>query len=339
MRRAGRSLALSAATATVSGSVEALDRGRRVRLAGCGSRRSLDLPAGTGLVTAAGATMRPYLLSLRSPGDVRRLGRRPRPASSSRRAAGGDGSRTDVRLALDRPAWLVLGEGYSRGLAGVVPLDGRQGARPRRARADRRLRQRLAGRAARAPARGFWFAPQRLATVSYVISALAGLAILLAPRVAAVAWPPRPRRGRGRTPPWRPRPPADSDLRLDWRAALAVGIGVGLVSGWFFAVRAGRAARRRRRVPRLAGRDLAAAAVAGDPAARGDSPALRPRSRAPTPVASSSTPTRTRPRTGSRSERYARSRRLPARRPGMAAVDRRGESRAMSYPRRAPRYA
>ena len=84
----------------------------------------------------------------------------------------------------------------------------------------------------------FWFAPQRLATVSYGISALAGLAILLL--LAAPLWRGRRALGSAREEPaLAPAAPADSEWRLDWKAALAVGVGVGLASGWFFAVRAG----------------------------------------------------------------------------------------------------
>jgi arabinofuranan 3-O-arabinosyltransferase len=228
---------LSSATARVSGSIEALDRGAPLRLAGCGPREALDLPAGTGLLTAEGATLRPYLLSLRSaapsgtsappavPGVVRSQGR------------GGDGSREDVRVRLDQPAWLVLGEGYADGwraacrsadgkdreLGAPVPIDGfANGWRVDRSCTEAR----------------FWFAPQRLATASYVVSALAGLAIL---GLLGVALWRRRRAGAPlpETPAAGPLPAADTVVRLGWRAAVAVGLAVGLAGAWFFAVRAG----------------------------------------------------------------------------------------------------
>jgi hypothetical protein len=226
----------SAATARVSGSIEALDRGAPLRLAGCGPRSSLDLPAGTGPVTAAGATMRPYLISLRSTGPSGSSAPPAPPGVVESPGHGDDGSRTGVRLALERPAWLVLGEGYSRGwrascrsaegeerqLGAPEPIDGfANGWRVGSSCAVAR----------------FWFAPQRLATVSYGISALAGLAILLL--LGSTLWPGR-RRHRAADEESAVLPPAgDSVLRLDWRAALAVGVGVGLLAGWFFAVRAG----------------------------------------------------------------------------------------------------
>src|SRR5206468_6435705 len=63
---------------------------------------------------ASGATISPYLLGLRSEG----AGSAAPPASPGLVASlghGSDGKRTGVRLRLHRPAWLVLGEGYSSG--------------------------------------------------------------------------------------------------------------------------------------------------------------------------------------------------------------------------------
>jgi hypothetical protein len=100
------------------------------------------------------------------------------PGAVVRAGTEGDGSRDHVRLRLDKPAWLVYGEGYSRGwrawcrnaagnqrsLGAPVPIDGfangwRVGADCREAR--------------------FAFAPQRLATAAYLLSGVACVGMLL----------------------------------------------------------------------------------------------------------------------------------------------------------------
>jgi arabinofuranan 3-O-arabinosyltransferase len=228
---------LSTATASVSGTIEALDRGAALRVNGCGPGRSLELPAGTGRVTATGTTMRPYLLSLGSPGASADSAAPPAPGLVQSQGHGGDGDRSGVRLQLRRPAWLVLGEGYARGwrascrsadgkereLGAPQPIDGfangwRVGASCSVAR--------------------FWFAPQTAATISYVISAVAGLALL----VVLLAAPLLRRRGaqarRNGTdlPTWEA---DDFVVRLPPERAVALGVALGLAGAWFFAVRTG----------------------------------------------------------------------------------------------------
>ncbi len=232
-------------------------RGARCGWPECGTRRSLDLPAGTGLVTAAGHDDAALPAQPALAGRVRELG--PAAAARRRRVAG----QRRRRLA-DRGA-----PGAATGRPGSSSARATRGAGGRRAaRATAKERELGApepidgfangwrvGRLVRRRAE-FWFAPQRLATVSYVVSALAGLAIL--PCSSCCRCGVRRRgaaRGRADDPAGRRDvPPADSVLRLDWRAALAVGDRAWAPGSLVLRRPGGRAARRRRRVPHLAGR-------------------------------------------------------------------------------------
>jgi arabinofuranan 3-O-arabinosyltransferase len=222
---------LSTARLRVSGTIAALDQGSPLRLAPCGA--ALYLPAGMGLVSAVGTTMRPYELSLHSPGPAG-AGTSP-PGTVESIGHAGDASRAGVQLRLLRSGWLVLDEGYARGwraacrstdgsernLGAPKPIDGyANGWRINRSCATAR----------------FWFAPQRLATVSYGISGLIGLAVLV-----LLVVPVARRRGAGAGPPARVRLSVARDPILRLRPWPAVGLGaaVGLLGAWFFAVRAG----------------------------------------------------------------------------------------------------
>jgi hypothetical protein len=145
-----------------------------------------------------------------------------------------------VRLALDGPSWLVLGESWSRGwrayctdrdgdetdLGEPEPIDGfasgwRAGAGCSTAR--------------------FAFAPQRMADAAYAISVAAVIAMLALLLLAR--WRPDSVQSRE----FRRHPPAevpgaaaaDPLLRLPWRWALAAGLAAGLAGGFLFALRAG----------------------------------------------------------------------------------------------------
>ncbi len=226
--------ALGAGAARVSGDLTALDRGGPLRLDGCALGATLELPRGTSAVTATGTTMRPYLISLRSPGQDASP---PAPAGTvDSQGHGSDDSRTGVRLSLQRPAWLVLDQSYAKGwratcrsadgakrnLGDPTPIDGFANG------------WRVKSSCARAE---FRFAPQRMATISYIVSALAGLALLVIFALAALA-----RRRRGTEAP-DDAPALDAApewvFRLAPPWALAFGVAVGLVGGWFFALRAG----------------------------------------------------------------------------------------------------
>ena len=166
-------------------------------------------------------------------GRVRSSARRPRPASSRRRATAATGH--GRRAPGARPSGLARPRrGLLAGVAGVVPLaDGKERKLGAPEPIDGFANGWRVGRSC-AMAR-FWFAPQRLATVSYGISALAGSPSSCSScrrcGVAAARRPPREEpalAARARRPPSAPRV----------GAALAVGVGAGL-GAWFFAIRAG----------------------------------------------------------------------------------------------------
>jgi hypothetical protein len=136
-----------------------------------------------------------------------------------------------VRLRLDRPAWLVYGESYSRGwqawcrdaggkersLGDPVPIDGF--ANGWRVRADCREAR-------------FAFAPQRLADAAYLVSAVACLAMLLVLVVPALRRRrAAPVRDRG-ADPLAAAPAADPVRRLPAVPALASGAAAAAI-GWF----------------------------------------------------------------------------------------------------------
>jgi arabinofuranan 3-O-arabinosyltransferase len=231
----------SVATARVTGTVAALDAGHPLRLAGCGPRARLALPAGASHVVAGpGSTVRADDLEL----DAAAPAPLPPPAAPGavvRAETEGDGTRDHVGLHLDRPAWLVYGESYSRGwqawcmtaageersLGTPLPIDGF--ANGWRVRSDCRQAR-------------FAFAPQRLADAGYLFSAVACAALLLALLVPAL----RRRRAGGPVPNQAldadavpAAPDADPVHRLPPLAALAAGAASGALTWLSFGPRAG----------------------------------------------------------------------------------------------------
>jgi arabinofuranan 3-O-arabinosyltransferase len=236
------SAAGATATAAVSGTIAELDSGAPLRIAGCGPRSSITLPAGTTRLSAPpGALMRPDHLALDSQAPA------PLPAAQSpgtvtATQTGSSGGGEHVRLDLHAPAWLVFGQSYSRGwrascrgssggwrdLGAPVPIDGY--ANGWRVTKDCREAR-------------FQFRPQRLATAGYGISAIGCivmLALLLLPlrrrRVALAGGAeadaaPAPIRGAL----------ADPMVRPGWAVALAAGVAVAVLVGFLFGLRAGAA--------------------------------------------------------------------------------------------------
>jgi hypothetical protein len=230
------------ADARVTGTLEALDSGGPLRLRGCDK---LTLPAGaTHLSASAGAAMRPDHLALTSAAPVPLATSGP-PGTVS--PGGNDGSGTHVRLALNRPAWLVFGESYSSGwhascrgatggwkeLNSPVPIDGfangwKVSADCREARFD--------------------FRPQRLANVGYYVSGAACigmLGLLLVPLL-------RRRRATGsfaaaveevalQEPQYVGGGIRDPIVRPGLVLSLTAGVAVALLSGFLFGLRAGAA--------------------------------------------------------------------------------------------------
>jgi hypothetical protein len=164
------------------------------------------------------------LLRLRSPapdGPLRRVG----GGQLLDAGTAGHGRRDGVRVSLRGDSWLVLGESFNRGWRAWC--DGRAlgGPEPVDAYANG---WRVGGGCRRVH---FAYAPNRWATVSYVISGLAVvmlLALILLPR----------RRARAVL---EPSPIADADPARRWplRRALVAGVAAGLVGGFLFAARTG----------------------------------------------------------------------------------------------------
>jgi hypothetical protein len=227
----------------VGGSVADLDAGRPLRMRGCGRSDQLQLPAGETLMDIPpGPLFRPDYVRLSSaapaPLDPAAGGGRVLDQGSS-----GEGSRDGARLALSGPGWLVLGESYSSGwsasctdrsgkdheLGNAVPIDGfANGWRVE----------------AGCTVASFGFAPQSSADLSYLVSLLAFLAMLL---VVALGW----LRGRRRRPRlervavadgptverWE-EPPEVPARRYGLHVAIPIALAVGLVGGYVFAWRA-----------------------------------------------------------------------------------------------------
>jgi hypothetical protein len=214
----GRSVPLRPA-----GSTAALERGAPLRLRGCGPR--LALGAGPVRLVTRSALLRPLLLRLRSAA--------PAAPAASPAAAGrvldpgqlGRSSVAGVRIAVDRPAWLVLAEGYDRGwrawcddrpLGAPRVVDGyANGWRVSPGCRDVR----------------FAFAPDRAARWIALVSGaacLAALALLLLRRRPEPA--PAPTADFDATA-------ADAPPRMPWRRAAAVAIPAGLALGFCFGAR------------------------------------------------------------------------------------------------------
>ncbi len=213
----------------VEGSVEDLDAGRPLRATGCGA---VDLPAGETRLSARAGTFTPYVLRLRS-GTATPAAAPGRVVSAGTATRGG---RKDVRLALAGPARLVLAESFTRGRR--ASCDGHDLGEPEVGDAF--------GTAWRVPATcrnvTITFAPNRLVTVGYGVSALVAaflLVVLLAGRRrvtragdGAAARPNEVSRFRQGTPDETGSP------GMSVRRAALVSVVVGLGLGFVFAARA-----------------------------------------------------------------------------------------------------
>jgi arabinofuranan 3-O-arabinosyltransferase len=208
-----------------TGGTAALEAGAPLRVRGCGPPLALGAEP-LRLVTRS-PLMRPLLLRLRSPAPAA-------PATAT--AAGPAGRVLDsgrlgrsavdgVRVAVDRPAWLVLAEGYDRGWRAWC--DGRSLGAPRVVDGYANGWRVAPGcRAVR-----FAFAPDRAARWIALVSGaacLGALALLLLRRrpeaAAAVAADLDPAA-------------ADAPARMPWRRAGVVAIPAGLALGFCFGAR------------------------------------------------------------------------------------------------------
>jgi hypothetical protein len=205
----------------IRASVEAVDAGRPLRAVQCGA--PVALPAAPVTVRADAAPWRVDHVRLRSPA--------PAPARTPIAGGGrvidpgrdGRGGRDGVRVAVNGPSWLVLGESYDAGwtarcdgrsLGKPVPLQAYANAWP----VQRGCRD-----------VSFAFAPNRALLAGDLISlvaclALLALLVLRRPRAGAASLAPLP----------------DAPARA-WpvRGALVAGVAAGLVLGFVFALRAG----------------------------------------------------------------------------------------------------
>jgi hypothetical protein len=230
-----------AATADVSGRLEALDAGMPLALSSCGRAPLLSLGVGRTLVSAQpGPLMRPDELHMSSPPPAGPLPAAvdPRPtAAIENPGTATDGAREGVRLRVRAPSWIVLGESYSRGWkAWCAPISGKERSLGAPVLIDGYANGWPVGRDCQ-KAR-FAFAPQKLAAASYWVSAAAAAILLLV--IVAELFLRRRRPIAPLVPPtgW-VRPPPDQVRRLSLRGALIAGLVSAVVTGFLFAWRAG----------------------------------------------------------------------------------------------------
>jgi hypothetical protein len=217
----------------VTDSAAAFEQGAPLRASSCG--RPVTLSSGTQQLVVAPGPFAVDALRLTSPA--------PRPpvgtgASGNVVSSGtaGRGSYNNVRVAVSRPSWLVLGEGYNRGwqafcngrsLGTPTPIDGyangwQVGPGCRHVR--------------------FAFAPNRIAAIAYVVSGIAGLLCLIA-LIGSHQWRQESRRTAARDerePHTLPVRPAGAPWPI--AAALTAGVIAGLAFGFVFGILPGIAA-------------------------------------------------------------------------------------------------
>ncbi|HEY6522165.1 MAG TPA: alpha-(1-_3)-arabinofuranosyltransferase family protein [Solirubrobacteraceae bacterium] len=183
----------------VTGSAAAFAQGRPLYARACGA--PVPLASGAQHLQVLGGTFGVNNLRLGSPPPAPVATAAVPPGRVVAVGTSGRGAYRGVRVAVRGPAWLVLGEGYDRGwsatcngrsLGAPTPIDGyANGWR--------------VGPGCTAVA--FTFVPQRLATIGYIISGVAGLACLLLLLVGGwrrrdvVPDPPRVHLAAGRSAP------------------------------------------------------------------------------------------------------------------------------------------
>ena len=225
------------APVAIAGTLSALDAGRALSMRGCSE---LSLPGRrVRLSMRPGKLLRPdhLLLSSRAPIRPTTEAEGPGRVVSTRRG-GPPGAIESVRLALTRPAWLVLEQSYSPGWRATCrERDGLE-----RDLGDPTAIDGYANGWRVTPdcvSVDFAFGPQRLALAGYAVSALGCLAMAA---LLLGAWVSRRRRGRAVETVEvheSAQPPADDLLRVRWRRALPVAVAIGVVGGALFSLRMG----------------------------------------------------------------------------------------------------
>jgi len=210
------------------GTVADLEAGDALRAVQCGAPVALDTTEQE-LFPSEGGIFALDHMRLRSTASGAPTATTGVPDTAGRVLAFGDegnGSRTGVRVQVDRPGWLVLGESISAGwkatcdgkdLGAPVPMQGFANAwkvEPGCTDVD------------------FTWAPNATLGPAYGISLLTCLALLLL--LALTARRPVPTDG-----PRTPFPDADPPRPWPWRRALVAGAAAALVIGFVFAIRAG----------------------------------------------------------------------------------------------------
>jgi hypothetical protein len=207
----------------VSGTSRAFDDGTPLRAPSCGT--PVTLAAGVQRMEVA-----PGLLAV---DDLRLYSPAPQPVavaastgSVTRAGTAGRGSYDHVRVTVDAPSWLVLGEGYNRGwrascngraLGAPIPIDGyANGWRVQPGCTDV----------------SFTFAPNRLALIGYLVSLVTGLACLV---LIGLGW----RRRRDRPEPAPLDQPGTAEAPVSaWPVgrALAAAVAAAFIFGFVFGV-------------------------------------------------------------------------------------------------------
>ncbi len=225
-------LGFRAVALRASGTVANLDAGRPLELSPCGA--PVALPAGPADVTVAPGLVRPLIVQLRSPA--------PQPLAVAAAAGGallaaghqGATSYTGIRLQVNQPSWLVLGQSYNRGWK--AGCDGRSLGPPRVI--DGFANGWPVGPGCRNVT--IRFGPQTEVDVGYAIGAAACLALLLIlllrrPHAAELepAWAAS---GRMATAPWTAGRAVAAGLLAAAGFGVAFGLRAGVVVGPAFAL-------------------------------------------------------------------------------------------------------
>jgi hypothetical protein len=210
----GRTLRLRA-----EGDIAELDAGEPLRVSGCAP---ITRPAGPARVSLPAGVLAPYLIRLRSES----LSTAAAPVSPGRVVDSGEPGRNDrrgIRLDLDAPAWLVLGQAYSAGWR--ASCDGRTIGPPEPV--DGYAMGWLVDGDCRVA--DLWFEPDGLVKLGYWISVPVLLALLL---LLIVRRPPATREG-----PPRELPETDPVARMPARRAALVALVAAAVLAFVFAAR------------------------------------------------------------------------------------------------------